>query len=206
MINNINNKSENNKTNDYYIGVIIGNIIIYPLIYCVIFFLGCIYYYPFIHSIRKRTFITGEFFYGKNCSDLLAVIKSVKEMTSYMNPLFYLNCLFYIVFVRKEKFTVFTNGDNPYVIFEYFKFPHTKFVLTIKYAILLLFIIITRAFESFNLFGFNINICDECSFEPRDKEPCLKKCLEGKRNDYIQQGLSERQRLLNIEVDYIPLN
>ena len=127
-------------------------------------------------------------------------------MTSYMNPLFYLNCLFYIVFIREEKFTVFTKGDNPYVILEYFKFPHTKFVLTFKYVILLLFIFITRAFESFNLFCFKINICDECSFEPRDKEPCLKKCLEGKRNDYIQQGLIERQRLLNIEVDYIPLN
>ena len=80
-------------------------------------------------------------------------------MTSYMNSLFYLNCLFYLAFIRKEKFTVFTkNGENPYVILEYFKFPYTKLVLTFKYAILLLFIIITRAFEKINLVCFNINI------------------------------------------------
>ena len=207
MFNNINNKTENNISNTYYVSLIIVNIIFYPLLYFVAFFLVGIYYYPFIYSIRKRTFITGEFFYGKNCSDVLGIISSVKEMTSYMNSLFYLNCLFYLAFIRKEKFTVFTkNGENPYVILEYFKFPYTKLVLTFKYAILLLFIIITRAFEKINLVCFNINICDECSFEPRDKEQCLKKCLEGKRNDYIQQGLSERQRLLNIDIDYIPLN
>jgi len=124
-----------------------------------------------------------------------------------MNSLFYLNCLFYLALIRKEKFTVFTeNGDNPYVILEYFKFPYTKSVLAFKYLILFLFVLISRVFEKINLGCFNINICDECSFEPRDKEPCLKKCLEGKRNDYIQQGLSERQRLLNIDIDYIPLN
>ena len=202
-----NNKTNNNATNYNNVALVIGNIILYPLFYFIVFFLAGIYYYPFIYSIRKRTFITGEFFYGKKCSDMLGIITSVKEMTKYMNPLFYLNCLYYLAFIRKEKFTVFTkHGDNPYVILEYFKFPYTKLVLTFKYAILLLFILITRSFERINFICFNINICDECTFEPRDKEPCLKKCLEGKRNDYIQQGLSERQRLLNNDIDYIPLN
>ena len=152
-----------------------------------------------------------DFFYGKNCSDNLSLIYSVDTLCGSMISLFYLGTLFYITVVKKETFNI--REDSPYIFLNLLKIPHIQVVLYLRYAFILICSLITMLLEKipikFSLcrccccecckkrIKFDIYICDECSFGPIDKNSCLEKHLERKRQRYIEKGLEEEGMILN---------
>ena len=205
--NNTNNNSEGKGLAEE-IGTIIGYIISFPLILFASFISVGIYSCLLMYSFINRTYIMDDFFYGKNCSDNLSLIYSVDKLCGSMISLFYLGTLFYITAVKKETFNI--REDSPYIFLNLLKIPHIQVVLYLIYAFILFCCIITKVFEKITIKlcsyrccckfckkGFPIDICDECSFEPRDKESCCRKLLEGNRQKYIEKGLEEENMLLN---------
>ena len=123
-----------------------------------------------------------------------------------MIPLFYLQILNIVLFVKKEKFII--RKDNRYLFLNLLKIPHTSLVLWLRYIFILLCALITMMKDKivikcnsgckFFKKGIVFNICDEYNFLPTEHEPCCLKLIEGDRKQYIKKGREEEIKLLNI--------
>lgn len=229
LIYNNDTKNDNdNSSNNETISIIAAYIIVCPLDIIANFVIFGFYIFLIFYSILNRKYISGDFFYGKNNSDNLNLIYSVNTLTGSIVALLYLGTLYYITMVKKEKY--FIGKDNPYLFLDLLKIPHMQIVLYLRYIFILICCLITRVLEKINiqlikcffcckfLFCCNccskackkkikIDICDECSFEPRDREPCCRKLLEGNRNKYIEKGKEEEIRLvISNDMNYYMLN
>ena len=215
----INNNNTNNNSNWDNIDErdrIIAFIILYPLRLFLYFLTVGVYITLIIYSLLNRTYITGDFFYGKNSSDNLNLIYSVNALSGKIIPLFYLGVLNIILFVKKEKLPI--GKDNPYLFLNLLKIPHMKQVLWFRYGFILLCAIITNMKDKIvikcnsccKIFkkGIVFNICDEYNFLPTEHEPCCLKLIEGDRKQYIKKGREEEIKLLNINenTDLLAMN
>ena len=190
----------NNATNTTHtnVGIQLGSLIlIYPLYLLVIFATCGIYVIPIFYSMIRRTFITGYFIYEKGCADSLEMIISVRKMSTKIFSALYLSSLFYITFILRETFPVNSKGE--YIQFlKFYEVPFSAYVLAVRYFFIILIMILSRLVESINFKCCVFNLCDECYFEPRPCEPCVRKCIEPKRQKYIQAGKKIADRLLNL--------
>ena len=203
--NNTNNNSDLDNLDER--DKIIVFIIVYPIKLFSNFLVVGQYIYLIIYSLLNRTYITGDFFYGKNSSDNLNLIYSVNALSGKMIPLFYLGILNIILFEKKEKLPI--GKDNPYFFLDLLKIPHMKQVLWFRYLFILICALITNMKDKIVIKcnscckickkGIAFNLCDEYNFESREKEPCCLKRLEGNRKEYIKKGREEEIRLLNIK-------
>ena len=82
----------------------------------------------------------GDFFYGKNSSDNLNLIYSVKALSGKMIALFYLGILTYILFGKNEELSI--GKDNPYLFLDLLKIQHMKLILYLRYIFILLWAVI----------------------------------------------------------------
>ena len=185
---------------------IIAFIIVYPLRLFLNFLSVGQYICLIIYSLLNRTYITGDFFYGKNYSDNLNLIYSVNALSGIMIPLFYLQILNIVLFVKKDEFIA--RKDNRYIFLNLLKIPHTNLVLWLRYIFILLCALLTMMKDKIvikcnsccKIFkkGIVFNICDEYNFLPTEHEPCCLKLIEGDRKQYIKKGREEEIKLLNI--------
>ncbi len=80
---------------------------------------------------------------------------------------------------------------------QFYKVPHSPFILAARYVFIIAIMILSRLVESINFKCCVFNLCDECYFEPRPCEPCVRSCIEPKRQKYIQAGRKIADRILN---------
>ena len=190
----INNGTNTTETN---VGIQLGSLLLmYPLYLIVIFFTCGIYIFPVFYSITKRNFITGYFIYEKGASDTLEMIISVRKLSSKIFSCLYLSSLFYITFILNETFPRNSKGEY-YQFLKFFEVPFSPVVLALRYVYIIAIMIITRLVESINCKCFVYNVNDECYFEPRPCEPCIRVCIEPKREKYIAAGKKEADRILH---------
>ena len=191
---NITNNGTN--TTDTSVGIQLGSLLLmYPL-YLIIIFATCgIYIIPIFYSITRRNYITGDFIYEKGGSDTLEMIISVRKLSAKIFSALYLSSLFYITFILEDTFPINKKGEENEFL-KFFNLPFSPYVLAIRYVYVVAIMIITRLVESINCKCFVYNMCDECYFEPRPCEPCVKMCIEPKRKKYIAVGKREADRLL----------
>ena len=190
--NNTNNSKNSTETN---VGIQLSSLLlIYPLYIIVIFATCGIYIIPIFYSMIRRTFITGDFIYEKSCADTLEMIISVRKLSTKIFSALYLSSLFYITFVLNEPFN---SKEENYEFLQFYKVPHSPFILAARYVFIIAIMILSRLVESINFKCCVFNLCDECYFEPRPCEPCVRSCIEPKRQKYIQAGRKIADRILN---------
>ena len=80
---------------------------------------------------------------------------------------------------------------------KFYEVPFSAYVLAVRYFFIILIMILSRLVESINFKCCVFNLCDECYFEPRPCEPCVRSCIEPKRQKYIQAGRKIADRILN---------
>ena len=190
---NYTNNSKN--STDTNVGIQLSSLLlIYPLYIIVIFATCGIYIIPIFYSMIRRTFITGDFIYEKSCADTLEMIISVRKLSTKIFSALYLSSLFYITFVLNEPFN---SKEENYEFLQFYKVPHSPFILAARYVFIIAIMILSRLVESINFKCCVFNLCDECYFEPRPCEPCVRSCIEPKRQKYIQAGRKIADRILN---------
>jgi hypothetical protein len=101
----------------------------------------------------------GDFFYGKNSSDNLNLIYSVKALSGKMIALFYLGILTYFLFGKNEELPI--GKENPYFFLDLLKIQHMKLILYLRYIFILLCAIITSMKEKI------VIKCNCCKFLKR---------------------------------------
>ena len=189
----------NSTTTGTGIGAQIGYLVLlYPL-YLLIIFVTCgLYIIPIFYGITRRTYITGDFIYEKGSSDALEMIISVRKLSTKIFSSLYLGSLFFITVIYGETYPVNSKGEyNDFL--KFFEVPFSKYILVARYVYIVVVIIITRLVEKISCKCCELNICDECYFEPRPCEPCVKGCIYPKRQKYIDEGRREFERLLHNE-------
>ena len=192
---NQNNTNNSKNSTDTNVGIQLSSLLlIYPLYIIVIFATCGIYIIPIFYSMIRRTFITGDFIYEKSCADTLEMIISVRKLSTKIFSALYLSSLFYITFVLNEPFN---SKEENYEFLQFYKVPHSPFILAARYVFIIAIMILSRLVESINFKCCVFNLCDECYFEPRPCEPCVRSCIEPKRQKYIQAGRKIADRILN---------
>ena len=192
---NQNNTNNSKNSTDTNVGIQLSSLLlIYPLYIIVIFATCGIYIIPIFYSMIRRTFITGDFIYEKSCADTLEMIISVRKLSTKIFSALYLSSLFYITFVLNEPFN---SKEENYEFLQFYKVPHSPFILAARYVFIIAIMILSRLVESINFKCCVFNLCDECYFEPRPFEPCVRSCIEPKRQKYIQAGRKIADRILN---------
>ena len=192
---NQNNTNNSKNSTDTNVGIQLSSLLlIYPLYIIVIFATCGIYIIPIFYSMIRRTFITGDFIYEKSCADTLEMIISVRKLSTKIFSALYLSSLFYITFVLNEPFN---SKEENYEFLQFYKVPHSPFILAARYVFIIAIMILSRLVESINFKCCVFNLCDECYFEPRPCEPCVRSCIEPKRQKYIQAGKKIADRILN---------
>jgi hypothetical protein len=192
---NQNNTNNSKNSTDTNVGIQLSSLLlIYPLYIIVIFATCGIYIIPIFYSMIRRTFITGDFIYEKCCADTLEMIISVRKLSTKIFSALYLSSLFYITFVLNEPFN---SKEENYEFLQFYKVPHSPFILAARYVFIIAIMILSRLVESINFKCCVFNLCDECYFEPRPCEPCVRSCIEPKRQKYIQAGRKIADRILN---------
>ena len=192
---NQNNTNNSKNSTDTNVGIQLSSLLlIYPLYIIVIFATCGIYIIPIFYSMIRRTFITGDFIYEKSCADTLEMIISVRKLSTKIFSALYLSSLFYITFVLNEPFN---SKEENYEFLQFYKVPHSPFILAARYVFIIAIMIFSRLVESINFKCCVFNLCDECYFEPRPCEPCVRSCIEPKRQKYIQAGRKIADRILN---------
>ena len=192
---NQNNTNNSKNSTDTNVGIQLSSLLlIYPLYIIVIFATCGIYIIPIFYSMIRRTFITGDFIYEKSCADTLEMIISVRKLSTKIFSALYLSSLFYITFVLNEPFN---SKEENYEFLQFYKVPHSPFILAARYVFIIAIMILSRLVESINFKCCVFNLCDECYFEPRPCEPCVRSCIEPKRQKYIQAGKEIADRILN---------
>ena len=192
---NQNNTNNSKNSTDTNVGIQLSSLLlIYPLYIIVIFATCGIYIIPIFYSMIRRTFITGDFIYEKSCADTLEMIISVRKLSTKIFSALYLSSLFYITFVLNEPFN---SKEENYEFLQFYKVPHSPFILAARYVFIIAIMILSRLVESINFKCCVFNLCDECYFEPRPCEPCVSSCIEPKRQKYIQAGRKIADRILN---------
>ena len=192
------NHSTSNDTNTN-IGTQIGyTILLYPFYLLTIFVTCGLYIIPIFYGITRRTFITGDFMYERSSSDTLEMVISVRKLSTKIFSSLYLGSLFFITIFLRDTFPVNSKGEyNEFL--KFFEVPYSPYILAVRYVYIFVVIILTRLVEKISMKCCEINICDECYFEPRTCEPCVKPCVLPQREKYIEEGRREVERLLNEE-------
>ena len=136
--------------------------------------------------------------YERGSSDALEMIISVRKLSTKIFSSLYLGSLFFITVIYGETYPVNSKGEyNDFL--KFFEVPFSKYILVARYVYIVVVIIITRLVEKISCKCCELNICDECYFEPRPCEPCVKGCIYPKRQKYIDEGRREFERLLHNE-------
>jgi hypothetical protein len=173
-------------------------VLLYPLYLLTIFVTCGLYIIPIFYGITRRTFITGDFMYERSSSDTLEMIISVRKLSTKIFSSLYLGSLFFITIFLRDTFPVNSKGEyNEFL--KFFEVPYSPYILAARYVYIIVVIILTRLVEKISMKCCEINICDECYFEPRTCEPCVKPCVLPQREKYIEEGRREVERLLNEE-------
>ena len=189
------NNITNNTTDTAVVKQLGSLLLMYPL-YMVVIFATCgIYIIPVFYSITRRAFISGDFIYEKKSSDTLEMIISVRKLSSKIFSCLYLSVLFYTTYILNDTFPRNSKGEYNQFL-KFFEVPYSVYVLAVRYVYIIAVIILTRLFEKINCKCCVIYLSDECYFEPRPCEPCVQICIEGKRNQYIETGKKEADRIL----------
>ena len=192
------NNSTTNSTGTNIFAQIGLLVALYPLYLLTIFVTCGLYIIPIFYGITRRTYITGDFMYEKGSSDALEMIISVRKLSTKIFSSLYLGSLFFITVIYGDTFPVNSKGEyNDFL--KFFEVPFSPYILAARYVYIFVVIIITRLVESINCKCCTLNICDECYFEPRPCEPCVKSCIYPKREKYIEEGRREFDRLLHNE-------
>ena len=192
------NNSTTNSTGTNIFAQIGLLVALYPLYLLTIFVTCGLYIIPIFYGITRRTYITGDFMYEKGSSDALEMIISVRKLSTKIFSSLYLGSLFFITVIYGDTFPVNSKGEyNDFL--KFFEVPFSPYILAARYVYIFVVIIITRLVESINCKCCKLNICDECYFEPRPCEPCVKSCIYPKREKYIEEGRREFDRLLHNE-------
>ena len=170
-------------------------VLLYPLYLLTIFVTCGLYIIPIFYGITRRTYITGDFMYERGSSDTLEMIISVRKLSTKIFSSLYLGSLFFITVIYGDTFPVNSKGEyNDFL--KFFEVPFSPYILAARYVYIVAVIIITRLVETINCKCCELHICDECYFEPRHCEPCVKGCIYPKRQKYIDEGRKEFERLL----------
>ena len=170
-------------------------VLLYPLYLLTIFVTCGLYIIPIFYGITRRTYITGDFMYERGSSDTLEMIISVRKLSTKIFSSLYLGSLFFITVIYGDTFPVNSKGEyNDFL--KFFEVPFSPYILAARYVYIVAVIIITRLVETINCKCCELHICDECYFEPRHCEPCVKGCVYPKRQKYIDEGRKEFERLL----------
>ena len=173
-------------------------VLLYPLYLLTIFVTCGLYIIPIFYGITRRTFITGDFMYERSSSDTLEMVISVRKLSTKIFSSLYLGSLFFITIFLRDTFPVNSKGEyNEFL--KFFEVPYSPYILAVRYVYIFVVIILTRLVEKISMKCCEINICDECYFEPRTCEPCVKPCVLPQREKYIEEGRREVERLLNEE-------
>ena len=178
--NDTDNFIEDDCINEKVIYKFIRIIFFYPLFLLVLIPISGMYIIPLIYSLINRRLVTGDFFYSKNCADTIILINSIKKITGIIIPIIFLGfqaCTELSIFGSEQ--VEFLNG--------FFKIPYSKYLLRYRFILLAIFLIITTCFETINI---------KC---------CCKKIKINindfmfRRNQYIEEGKKEKERILSLE-------
>ena len=108
-----------------------------------------------IYTINKRTFISGNYLYGKNICDNLNLIGTIKAIAGLAFPLSYCNIyLYYNLSLYDKRF------KNP-IFYEIVKIPDynisglINLLSLIKFGLFIFFAIISQRFEKILFFKIN---------------------------------------------------
>ena len=150
------NKFENTKSRfleekDY---INIGQFIIYLFSIIIFVFINSSYTIAVLFSLNRRTFISGDFFYGNKSGDNLNLIETIKTISGMAFPLAYCNLYFFYFIYTK------INGKSNIYIYEFIKTPEINvggfnLLPILKILLIILFSFITKRYEK--IYSFKIN-------------------------------------------------